>query len=432
MTGGLRCSFCGKAQNDVASLIASSMAKSYICSDCVSLCYRITKDRAVSGIQNDVTSLTPGDIYQQLNAYVVGQDYAKKVVSVAAYNHIKKTTKLSSDDDIEMEKSNILILGPTGTGKTLIASVLAKILRVPIVTVDATSYTEAGYVGEDVENAIYRLYQQAGYNKDLTEIGIICIDEVDKIARKAEGSGMMRDVSGEGVQHGLLKLLEGSTVSVPPASSRKNDRQEVVHISTKKILFICCGAFASLEDVILARTKGSAIGFRANMKHKQEKKEIDLLINTTPEDLIKYGLIPEFVSRLPVLPPMHALTEEMLVQILTEPKNALIKQYHKLFAMEDVDLTFDPQALRAIAHWAIKRKGGARGLRAILEELLVDYMFEIPVNKEIKSVNITEDMVKNRYKTLQQNLEAAVSNYGPVVIAPSNQDDSGSADIPLV
>ena len=423
--GAFRCSFCGKEQENVAGLIASSISKSCICDSCVVLCDKIRKDRMSQGSPVDLAALSPADIYNKLSQYVVGQECAKKVASVAAYNHIKKISLSQSDDEIDMEKSNLLIFGPTGTGKTLIASVLAKILMVPIVTVDATTYTEAGYVGEDVENAIYRLYQQAKNNKKLTELGIICIDEVDKISRKAEGGLGARDVSGEGVQHGLLKLLEGSLVSVPPASSRRNDRQEVVQIDTKRILFVCCGAFAGLEDVILARTKGSAIGFRANMKYKQDKRSIDLLIDTTPEDLIKYGLIPEFVSRLPILTPMHPLTESMLVQILSEPKNALVKQYKKLFSIDNVELEFTDDALKAIAHWAIKRKGGARGLRAILEELLVDYMFEIPGNKNIKKVVITEEIVRNRYKALQQVVDAAVANYSPVVV---NEDGSAGVE----
>ena len=390
-----RCSFCGKDSCTVSLLVASSVSRSYICNECVSLSTKIAQQQR-DGIPEG--TLTPPTIYSDLNKYIVGQEYAKKVTSVSAYNHLKRIKYIDSCSDVEIEKSNILVLGPTGTGKTLLASTLAKILDVPIVVVDATTYTEAGYVGEDVENSVYRLLQKANNNVRKAERGIICIDEVDKTARKTEGHSMARDVSGEGVQQSLLKLLEGSTLYISPSgSNRKPSTNETIKIDTRNILFICCGAFSGLEDIIAKRMHGTSIGFGAEVRHKNELRTHNLLEHTTHEDLIEYGMIPEFVSRLPVLAPMRSLDEEMLVRILTEPKNALLKQYARLFEMDDdVRLTFTDDAVLSIAKLATQRASGARGLRSILESILLDYMFEVPINKSIRTLEITKEMVEQQ------------------------------------
>ncbi len=389
------CSFCGKSEEQVRRLIAGPGV--YICDECIELCSEIIIDEKEDDVQIDMETLPkPDEIKKYLDQYVVGQDDAKKSLAVAVYNHYKRISSNISESDVELQKSNILLLGPTGSGKTLLAQTLAKMLNVPFAIADATTLTEAGYVGEDVENILLKLIQNSDYDIERAEKGIIYIDEIDKIARKSENPSITRDVSGEGVQQALLKILEGTVSSVPPQGGRKHPHQEFIQINTSNILFICGGAFDGLEKIITRRTQKSSMGFGAKV---QSKENIDigvLLKEIMPGDLLKFGLIPEFVGRLPIVVTLEALDENALVNILSEPKNALVKQYKKLFEMDNVQLDFDEAALKAIAKEAIKRNTGARGLRAIIEETMKDIMFEIPSREEVEKVIITEESVKDK------------------------------------
>ncbi len=392
----LTCSFCGKKQHEVQKLIAGPM--SFICNECISLCVDIIKeDNKKYPLNQDGTKTTPKDILKILNEYVIGQDLAKKVLSVAVYNHYKRIDEAqNTNSDVELNKSNILMVGPTGCGKTLLAQTLARILDVPFTMADATSLTESGYVGDDVENIISRLLQAADYDIEKAQKGIVYIDEIDKITKKAATPSASRDISGEGVQQGLLKIIEGTVASVPPQPGKRNIQQEYIQINTKNILFICAGAFSGLDKIISSRGKGSAIGFGAEIKEGSKSLEKENIIQgTEPEDVIKFGLIPELVGRLPVIATLDELTEEDLIKILTEPKNSIAKQYQKLFEIDDTNLEFEKEALIEIAKNAISRKTGARGLRAIVEKILLETMFEIPSIKDSKHVTITKDIVKN-------------------------------------